>query len=127
MYKEASKQKLRVQTSRGPLSVEQLWELTLSELDAVAVNLEEEYKKSGKKSYLVAKSKKDKTLKLKFDIVLDILTSKVESEEKAKTAGETKRKLDRAIAIRAKVIESKEEGDIADMSDKEFEKYLQTL
>lgn len=127
MYKEASKQKLRVQSNKGPLSVEQLWELSLSELDEIAVNLEEEYKKSGKKSYLVAKSKKDKTLKLKFDIVLDILTSKVESEEKAKIAGETKRKLDRVIAIRAKVIESKEEEDIAEMSDKEFDKYLKTL
>ena len=69
MYKEASKQKLRVQTNRGCLSIEQLWDLSLAELDALAVTLEEEYKDSKGKSFLDKKSKKDKTLKLQFDII----------------------------------------------------------
>lgn len=90
MYKEASKQKLRIDSPRGGLAVEQLWDLSLAELDALAVALQEEHKASGKKSFLVKTSKKDKTLKLKFDIVVDILTTKVEDDEKSLNALENK-------------------------------------
>ena len=65
-YKLATQQKARFQTKRGLLSTEQLWDLSLNELDELAVSLENEYKESGKKSFLVAKSVKDKTTKLKF-------------------------------------------------------------
>ncbi len=60
MYKTASKLKLRFQTPQGNLSVEQLWSLSTTELDSLAVALEEAYKKSGKKSFLIKTSKKDK-------------------------------------------------------------------
>lgn len=85
MYKEASKQKTRFQTSKGMLSVEQLWDLSLTELDTLAVSLEEEYKNSKGKSFLDKKATKDKTLKLKFDIVLEILNDKVAEQEAAAT------------------------------------------
>ncbi len=84
IYKQASKLKLRFQTSKGLLSVEQLWDLSTTELDVLAVQLDEEHKKSGKKSFLVKSSAKDKTSKLMFDLALDILTTKVE-EQDAKT------------------------------------------
>jgi hypothetical protein len=89
-FKEASRQQLRFQTTRGLLTTEQLWDLSVTDLDKVAVILDDEYKLSGKKSFLVAKSSKDKTLKLKFDIVLDILTTKVEEAEEAKVKAENK-------------------------------------
>ena len=50
-FKQASKEKLRIQTNKGLLSVEQLWDLSLSDLDILAVSLENEYKESGKKSF----------------------------------------------------------------------------
>lgn len=90
MYKEASKQKLTVQTSKGLLSVQQLWDLSLSDLDALAVSLEAEHNASGKKSFLQTKSVKDKTAKLKFDIVLDILQTKVEEADALSKAKEIK-------------------------------------
>lgn len=89
-YKKASKQKLRVLTSQGPLSVEQLWDLPITSLDAIAVKLEEDYKASGGKSFLETKSKKDKDLKLSFDVVLDILQTKLADSEKASKSAETK-------------------------------------
>ena len=81
MYKEASKLKLRFQTTKGILSVEQLWELSLTELDALAVSLEEEYKNSDGKSFLDKKTEKDKMVKLRFDIVLNVLNTKVEEKK----------------------------------------------
>ncbi len=90
MYKEAVKQKLRFSTTKGTLSLEQLWDLSLTDLDALAVSLETEHEESGKKSFLVKKSVKDKTAKLRFDVVLDILSTKVEEANAATEAKETK-------------------------------------
>ncbi|HOV34891.1 MAG TPA: hypothetical protein PLS56_02775 [Candidatus Dojkabacteria bacterium] len=90
IFKQASKQKVRFQTSKGVLSVEQLWDLGLTDLDNLAVSLEAEHKESGKKSFLHASTAKDKTAKLKFDVVLDILTTKVDEEAAAKQAREDK-------------------------------------
>src|SRR6185503_8944302 len=81
-YKQAAQQKLRF-NFKGSLSVEQLFDLSLADLDALAVALETEYNTSGKKSFLEKKSAKDKTAKLRFDIVLDVLNTKKEAEEEA--------------------------------------------
>lgn len=78
MYKKASRLTLRFQTNKGPLTTEQLWSLPMTELDALAVSLEEQATAAGKKSFLTKQSDADAVSKLKFDIVLDILTTKVE-------------------------------------------------
>lgn len=111
IYKKASKQKLRVQTS-----VEQLWDLPVEDLDVLAVGLEQQYKSSGKKSFLEIDSKKDKEIKLKFDIVLDILETKVANANKAAKAYETRQhnaKIDELIA-------KKQEGELENKSVEEL-------
>ncbi len=120
MYKEAAKQKLRFQTSKGVLSVEQLWELPVTELDTLAVSLESEFKDSGKKSFLVAKSVKDKTTKLRFDITLDILTTKVEEAEALKNAAEIKLHNQEILGF----IAEKQKDTLKGKSVKELEKML---
>jgi len=112
MYKEATRLKLRFTTERGILSLEQLWDLSLSTLDDLAVLLEKAYKESGKKSFLVKKSKKDKELKLKFDIVLDILTTKVEESEASKNSLEIKEYNEKILAL----IAEKQEESLKDKS-----------
>lgn len=112
MYKLAAQQGLRIQTERGALSVEQVFTLPIPELDKLAVKLEKEYKDSGEKSFIVKRTAKDKTAKLSFDIVLDILTTKVEVDDAAKTAQANRahnQKIDTLIA-------EKEEGDLKNMS-----------
>lgn len=89
-FKKASKEKLRFQTARGPLSVEQLWDLSPKELDTLAISLEAEHEASGRKSFLVKRSVKDTTVKLKFDIVLEILSTKLEEAETAREAAENR-------------------------------------
>lgn len=98
-FKLASQQKLRFQTNKGLLSVEQLWDLSLEDLDALAVSLETEHKESGKKSFLVKTSAKDKTAKLRFDVVLDVLNTKVEAEQAALAERERKAKNEKIIGI----------------------------
>ena len=85
MYKQASKQQLRFQTDKGNLTVEQLWSLPIPVLDKLAVFLEEQFTLAkGKKTFLTVKSQEDNTAKLRFDIALDILTTKVEEQAAAK-------------------------------------------
>jgi len=120
MYKEASKLKLRILTTVGLLTIEQLWDLSTTELDTLAVALEEEYKKSGKKSFLIAKSKKDKILKLKFDIVVNILTTKVDDAEESLSSLEKKAHNDHILGL----IADKKNDELRDMSVDELEKLI---
>ena len=120
MYKEASKQKLRFQTMRGLLSTEQLWDLTVTDLDHIAVALKEEYDNSGKKSFLTVRSVKDKTAKLKFDVVLDVLTTKVEEAAAAKEAKETKEHNQKIIQL----ISEKQDEALKGKSIKQLESML---
>lgn len=121
MYKEASKQKLRFQTNKGTLSTEQLWDLSLTELDDLAVNLEKDYKESGKKSFLIKKSSKDKTSKLRFDVVMDILTEKVEESELQKTAKSVKEHNEKILSL----IADKQDENLKSLSLDELKKQLQ--
>lgn len=119
-FKLASQQKLRFQTNRGSLSTEQLWDLSLEELDALAVSLETEHKESGKKSFLVTKSVKDKTAKLRFDVVLDVLTTKVEEAQAVAEAKEIKTHNEKIITL----IAEKQDESLKGKSIKQLEALL---
>lgn len=119
-FKEAIRQKIRFSTTRGPLTTEQLWDLSLTDLDNLAVTLKEEYEASGKKSFLVAKSTKDKTTKLKFDVVLDILTTKVDEAETTREALEIKEHNKKIIAL----IQEKKDESLKGKSIRQLEEML---
>ena len=119
-FKQASKEKLRVQTNKGSLSVEQLWDLSIPELDALAVSLEEEHQTSGKKSFIRKSSPKDKTTKLRFDVVLDILTTKVDEMEAAKAKAEAKAHNNKILTL----ISEKQDETLKGKSIKQLEAML---
>lgn len=120
MYKQATKQKLRVATTKGLLSAEQLWDLSLTEIDALAVSLEKEHQESGKKSFLTSRSEKDKTVKLKFDIVLDVLNTKVEEATVLQKRKERKERNQKILSL----IEEKKDESLKSMSVKKLEALL---
>lgn len=120
MYKKASKLGLRINTSKGPLSVEQLWTLSVSDLDTLAVSLEELVTISGKKSFLAKKSNEDTITKLKFDIVLDILTTKLDEAATAADAKAVKEHNKRILELMAK----KKDESLEAMSLEDLEKLL---
>lgn len=120
IFKKASKQKLRIKSSKGNLSVEQLWDLSLEELDELAVSLEVEKDNSGKKSFLTTTSEKDATAQLKFAIVLDILTTKYNAQQIAAKAQETKAHNQKILAL----IKEKQDDDLKGKSVEELESLL---
>lgn len=119
-FKLASQQKLRFQTNRGSLSTEQLWDLSLEDLDILAVHLEVQHKESGKKSFLVKKSEKDKIAKLRFDVALDVLTTKVEEAQVLAEAQEIKKHNEKIITL----ISEKQDESLKGKSIRELEKML---
>ena len=121
MYKQAVKQRLRFATSKGSLSTEQLFDLSLTELDALAVALEKEHKESGRKSFLTTRSAKDKTAKLGFEIALDILNTKVEEAELLREKKERKEKNQKILSL----IEEKKDESLKGKSLKQLEAMLE--
>jgi hypothetical protein len=121
MYKQLIKDKTRFVTSKGELSLEQLFTLSINELDTLAVSLQEAYDKSNnKKSFIEKKTTKDKTLKIQLDVVLDILQDKLEEAEVAKTKAENKA---RNAKIR-EIIAEKQDTALANKSINELKSML---
>lgn len=120
IYKQASQQKLRVDTTKGSLSTEQLWELSIAELDKLAVSLQKEYDNSAPASFLAKRSTKDKTAKLRFDLVVDILQTKVAIDDAAKLARENKEHNEEILNL----IAEKERDELKGKSAAELRKML---
>lgn len=116
-YKQGTREKLRFSTKKGELSIENLWDLGLETLNDIAVDLYNQYESSGKKSFLVNRSEKDKIIKLKLDVILDILNTKKEEAEQRRTEKERKehnQKID-------ELIERKKQGELEGKTVEELE------
>lgn len=116
IHERGNRLKIRIQAPQGMLSVEQLYDLKTTELDTMAVALEKEYKTSGGKSFLTPTSSKDKIIKLKFDLVLDVLTTLVEEEDTAATALADKEHNQKIYGLMAK----QEDKALSKLSKKEL-------
>ena len=119
-YKEASRLGLRINTNKGSLSVEQLWSLTLPQLDELAVSLEENVEKSISKTFLKKRTNKNKLAQLSFDIVLDILQTKMAEAEELQSASEIKKHNDKILTL----IAEKQEADLKNLSAEELQALL---
>lgn len=120
IYKKASKNKTRISTTKGLLTIEQLWTLSFSELDSLAISLKEELEKSETKSFLTKPVSGSEKTKLHFDLVLDVLQTKVKDHEIASKAQETKASNEKINNL----IAEKKDGAMRDMTIEELEAML---
>lgn len=86
----------------GSLSVEDLWDLTNKDLDAIFKSLNRELKKNEEESLFSNHTKEDKTLANKIKIVSYIFTTKQEENEKCKANMEKKKQREQIAEILAK-------------------------
>ena len=116
MFKQATKQKLRFATNKGYLSVEDLWDLSLPSLDKIAVALDEELAKSPRKSFITDNTPKNDELELKFNIVKEIISTKMREKadkEAAKDKAAEKARLTELLAKkRSEKLESLSEEEL---------------
>lgn len=123
MYKEASKMKLRFATVKGNLSVEDLWDLSLTALDKMAVAIDEEISKNPKKSFISETTPEDKISKLKLDILKDVINTKL--EDKAKKDSEKQRLSERNKLL--EILAKKEAESLENLSIEELKKKISEL
>lgn len=120
MFEKASRMKLRYQTNRGVISVEDLWDLSLESLDAIAINLNKKLKESQTESFIKTKTKDTTELELKFNIVKHIIDVKLSEAEARKSAAEKRAKKQKLMDLIAKKQDAELEGKSVDELMKEL-------
>ena len=101
-FEKATRLRLRFETSRGNLNVEDLWRLPLVELDKLAIALNKQLKESSEESFIKAKSKDNKLLELRFDIVKHIIETLLSEDEEKKKAADKRAKREQLLDLIAK-------------------------
>jgi hypothetical protein len=94
IYLEASRKQLRFPTTKGEVSVEELWGLSLLALNAVYVKVSESLEQSKTPSLLVAAPTGNKEAQLKIDIITDVFNTRKEEESTKKANIERKQELE---------------------------------
>ncbi len=122
MFEQASILKLRFDY-RGLCNVEDLWDLSVEQLDSIYRKLNSELKEIKEESLLEKKSQKDKILELKVDLIKHIVKVKLD-EEKAQEErilkSERKQKLYNIIA-------EKQDDNLKNLSVEELNKLADDL
>ena len=129
LYKKAAQIKLRIQTCKGLLSVEDIWGLSLANLDASIRSLAPAVKNTQTadsdldflSSNSDTKSEETSLLELSFEILKDVyITKKEEANAKAK-ARETKEFNQKIMSL----IAEKQENSLKDKSVEELMAMIQ--
>lgn len=117
-FMEASRIKLRVQTSQGPLSVEQLWDLSLGKLSNVIRDVNKTLKNNDgdELSFLDETKKVDSVAQLTFDILKEIYTIKKKEQDDARDAASNKAHNEKIMQL----IHEKQEGELKNKSIEEL-------
>jgi len=126
IFEKASRIKLRFAVTKGLLNTEDLWDLSLEDLDKMAVSLRKEVKNSEEESFITPTPNKSRIIdlvELRFEIVKHIITVKL-AEKEAKALAAEKR------AKRAQLIEligKKELSALENQSVEDLKRQLSEL
>ena len=126
MFEKASRLKLRFTTSKGDVTVEDLWDMKLTsrngfDLDSVAKSLNTAVKESGEESFVLKRNTKNAILDLKFEIVKHIIKVKMDEAEVAEKSAENKSKKETILTIIAnkqnEALEGKSVDELTKMAE----------
>ena len=108
---------------KGNLSVEDLWDLRVEDLDQIFKTLNAQRKKSQEESLLNTKNKEEELIDIKISIIKHIVAVKLAEKEAQKKAAENKEKKQKIMAIMA----ARDEKALENSSDEELRKMLEEL
>ena len=121
LFKIATKKAYRF-NYKGVISVEDLWNLNVEELDKIYKSLKKQQKNNTEESLLQTVSKEDKELQNKIDIIKTIVNDKLIAKEKATKAAEKKAQNQRILEIMA----DKQDAALKEKSLEELQAMLTT-
>ena len=122
MFEFATRTKMRF-PFKGQISVEDLWDLSVRDLDNIFKTLNAQVKKSQEESLLATKTKEDETLAIQIEIVRHIINTKLteaETAEKSKALKDQKQKI-------MEIISAKKDAALNNMSVEELQAMLESL
>lgn len=127
LFEQASRLKLRFDTVRGTISVEDLWDLPLTSgngfnLDRLAIELHEQLQ-STSVSFVTGRSQADTLLNLKFELVKHVIGVRLQEQTLAT------QELDKAAKRKklAELIERRKEENLSSKSLEELQAELDAL
>ena len=122
MFVTATRNKFRF-PFRGQISVEDLWDLSVENLDSVYKTLNSQVKKAKEESLLNTKSREDKIIEMQIEIVKYIVSVKQDEAAKKVAAKEKKARKQRILEVLA----AKEDADLQNKSPEELQAMLSEL
>lgn len=123
MFVKASRLKLKFDTSKGRISVEDLWDLPLTALDTLAKSLNKEVKESSEESFIKIKTSANTLATLRFEIVKHIIEVKLNEAEAAQKRAENKERKAQILAL----IAEKQNKELSEKSIADLMKELESL
>lgn len=125
MYKQAALLKLRFETSKGNLTAEQLFDLSMSDLSSAIRNVNAQLKKEKAEddelAFLEGVDVVETQNSLRFKILKDVYLTKKEARDAAVVDFENKQRKQRI----AEIIAAKKDAALAEKSIEELEKMLE--
>lgn len=122
IFEYATRNKLRF-PFKGSISVEDLWDLSVTDLDKIFKSLNAQVKLSQEESLLSKKSKKDEALSVQIDIVKHIVSVKIAEADARRCEAENAAKRQKIMQI----IEEKKDEKLQNSSIEELNKMLDEL
>lgn len=86
MYKKALRNKLRFSTTKGKLTTEDLFDLSLADLNNLAIALDKKLSETPRKSFISDIAPDTQEDELRFNIVKDVITLKLAERNAAQNA-----------------------------------------
>lgn len=122
LFEVATKTRMRF-PYKGSISVEDLWDLSLTALDSVFKTLNAQVKQSKEESLLSTKSKEDEVLENQIEIVKYIVFVKLAEKEAREDALEKKEKKQKIMQI----MTTKQDEALQNASMEDLQKMLNEL
>ncbi|UHS65654.1 hypothetical protein PH4_000048 [Escherichia phage PH4] len=122
MFDKATRMKLRFESNKGLLSVEQVWDLSLTALNEMAKGLSRQVKaaETDEEDFIGTKSNVDSELQLRFDVVKHIIGVKLKERDDSREAAE--RKANNQVIL--ELIQRKKQQELESKSVEELEALL---
>lgn len=122
IFEVATREKMRF-PFKGMISVEDLWDLSVQNLDKVFKTLNSQRKEAQEESLLNVRSSEDEVLDTQIEIVKYVVNVKLEEQAARVKAAENKEKKQKIMALMAK----KDDEEMENMSREELQKLLDEL
>lgn len=90
IFERATRLKLRFESGKGLISIEELWQLSLEDLDAIAKKVNKKLKDEGEESFITTKTPRNTTLELELSVLKHIIKTKIDERDHAKLRAEKK-------------------------------------